>query len=366
MKNGLTKEHSKMLYGLAIVLMVVHHLFSMPSRMHCEINSLVGINVLEKIGWFCKICVAIYAFISGYAIYQKCHIKEGEAISFFNRLGNYCSNVTKQIWSFIKRYWIVFAIFITVGFATGKLSFEWKTFGKSLLGFDNSYNSEWWYVKFYIVMVAISPIICICCDCLKKWVGKKYETFTLIIIGVLALALSIGLNRFLKLNQSYCLIFFIGYMVAAFNIFEPFSILEKKKILHIILCCVVLAGLIVLRVLLTKSPAQSNLDILLITPFIYCVSYLFERVKPIFISLKWLGKYSIYIWLTHTFYCFYYFQKMVTFSGIAIVFFIFTFALSLATAIILNYIEIAINMLIKIVRDKLCKNKKVKKKEIIE
>lgn len=36
MEEGLTKEHSKILYGLAIIMMLYHHLFCIPSRLNCD------------------------------------------------------------------------------------------------------------------------------------------------------------------------------------------------------------------------------------------------------------------------------------------------------------------------------------------
>lgn len=63
----MTKNHTKMLYGLAILLMLYHHLFC-AGRLDTEYLSVLGPVLEEKLDWFCKICVAIYAFISGYGL----------------------------------------------------------------------------------------------------------------------------------------------------------------------------------------------------------------------------------------------------------------------------------------------------------
>lgn len=72
-------------------------------------------------------------------------------------------------------------------------------------------------------------------------------------------------------------------------------------------------------------------------------------IKPLFSFLSYLGKYSVYMWLTHTFYCYYYFQKIVTFSGVASIMFVMTMLLSYLTAFLLSYVEKGINALIQIV-----------------
>lgn len=55
MENGLTKEHSAALHGLAIILMIYHHLFCIPSRLGCEYFSAIdwfwGVQRNEPLGF---------------------------------------------------------------------------------------------------------------------------------------------------------------------------------------------------------------------------------------------------------------------------------------------------------------------------
>lgn len=41
MDNGLTKAHTKSLYGLAILLMLYHHLFGFPERINDSYFSII-------------------------------------------------------------------------------------------------------------------------------------------------------------------------------------------------------------------------------------------------------------------------------------------------------------------------------------
>lgn len=64
-----TKANSVEMYGIAILLMVFHHLF----------KSYIGPSAIQTIAYFGKICVAIFAFISGYGlsvISEKFSLKE--------------------------------------------------------------------------------------------------------------------------------------------------------------------------------------------------------------------------------------------------------------------------------------------------
>lgn len=71
----LTKDKSDILKGIAAILMLAHHLFGFPGWV-IEANSYTGIintnlRAEEIIGSFGNICVGMFAFLSGYAIYMK-------------------------------------------------------------------------------------------------------------------------------------------------------------------------------------------------------------------------------------------------------------------------------------------------------
>ena len=76
LRINITKKNSKMLYGLAILMMVYHHLFCVTGRIGgCifTIDYLLKTNGIGiKISWFCKICVALFALISGYGSASTC------------------------------------------------------------------------------------------------------------------------------------------------------------------------------------------------------------------------------------------------------------------------------------------------------
>ncbi|MDD2970141.1 MAG: hypothetical protein PHT21_11320 [Lachnospiraceae bacterium] len=146
------KSKSKMIYGVAILLMLFHHLFLNLSIYDKTIFSLVdelfGWGTLSRIAWQGKICVALYAFISGYGIQtilQSVYVKtNGEMLPYF---GNAYKRIFKMIIKFIIRYWIVVWLFLPIGFAMHVIRFDWKDAALTLIGISKRYNVEWWYVK---------------------------------------------------------------------------------------------------------------------------------------------------------------------------------------------------------------------------
>ena len=73
MKNGLKKEDSLLIYGIAILFMIYHHLFSIPGKLgnadyFSILNILLGEMTEQRLAWLFRLCVPFYSFISGYGI----------------------------------------------------------------------------------------------------------------------------------------------------------------------------------------------------------------------------------------------------------------------------------------------------------
>ena len=73
MKDGLKKEDSLLIYGISIFIMIYHHLFAIPEKIggtdyFSILNTLFGGITEQRLAWLFRLCVAFYAFISGYGI----------------------------------------------------------------------------------------------------------------------------------------------------------------------------------------------------------------------------------------------------------------------------------------------------------
>lgn len=147
----LTKEDTQKAKGVAILGMVMLHLF-------CRLGDLpytpwiwIGeIPLIYYWGLFGDMCIPIYCFCSGYAhylLYEK-H-KEGYKRSIANKLLRFLGN-----------YWIVVALFSAIGLLAGKGStmpgsiFE---FLGNVFLYRISYNGAWWFVVTYVFLSLLSP-----------------------------------------------------------------------------------------------------------------------------------------------------------------------------------------------------------------
>ena len=174
MDNGVAvfdKDKSFGLKGISIILMLFHHLFRLPelfSAFTVSFYPLREMNVVNM-AYTSKICVSIFAFISGYGLY--CSYKR--------------KNETAQRWVFrrylktFSGYWFVWIIaFILCQVIDGRSLriFYADGFYKGIiytalnfLGLDNlfatpSINAVWWYMGAAIVFIALIPIIYNCKD----------------------------------------------------------------------------------------------------------------------------------------------------------------------------------------------------------
>lgn len=137
-KSYITPEDSLCIYGIAILMMVWHHFFGFPERFHGQLHYIGG-NVEYTIelyfGYFCRLCIAMYAFISGYGMMAKSMQKH---LTFLQDI----KQAIKQIINFFIRYWMVLIVFILIGLKIGALRFDVIEFVKNFIGQSCSYNAE--------------------------------------------------------------------------------------------------------------------------------------------------------------------------------------------------------------------------------
>lgn len=142
----MSKLESKMLSGIAIILMIILHV--MAGNTFVRKSFLFSNDTITQFASFGKICVSIYAFLSGCGMWTKYKqfnhnlgIKELFAIIF------------KRIRSFYLEYIPIVAIVAITRLP--KNSFSVIEMLKNAVGISWSYNAAWWYVRYYLIMVIV-------------------------------------------------------------------------------------------------------------------------------------------------------------------------------------------------------------------
>lgn len=171
-----SRNDTKVIKGLAMVLMLYHHLFAFPDRIpfgitYKSIAIYEGYTLSYWIGTFGKICVALFVFLSGYGTYIAAK-KTTESENAF------IANKIKKLY-FV--YWKVCAVFIPIC-----MFFDVKQVTKNaydlignVLGIHISYNLEWWFFPPFILLIILFPVT-------KKMLSSK-DSFWQDAVVILAL-----------------------------------------------------------------------------------------------------------------------------------------------------------------------------------
>ena len=390
MSKGITSKQSVMLQGLAAAMMLYHHLFIRPDMLFVEYSTLLGETREIRLALFCKLCVAIYAFVSGYgmcSVFLRASSEGKEEMRFFTILRQDYTLVLQKLLRFFSIYWFcVLLYFACENLFLGKEK-PLSELLPNLLALSDSFNGSWWYALEYVKILLFLPLLHLLFvfeNDHEERLKKKW--FFLTLFGLLALFLVLALNLFPsweyhfrlfvnRLMPSYLLCAADGFLIARFSLIPSLgklciSLLPRVQgpvqeetfrrsraggpVQEVLPCqsrhlpaLASLAGLLLMflpfliRYLITVDAMQTSLDFLL-TP-VFCLGFLFflgERKIPAQIFF-FIGKHSVYIWLLHLMFLDGFFRDLVMASHTAIGIYLTLLFFSLLCAILLRIVYTA-------------------------
>lgn len=352
MKNGITKQHSAFLYGIAIMFMIYHHLFCIPSRIQFGYLSVLDnvfafspVSVERTLAWFCKICVAIYAFISGYGLCRSLNVDPEQGV--FKSLGYLYLGVLKKIGKVLFKLLIVLAIFIPLLILVNNRQVSFLEFLFNLIGYQSSLSGVYWYVNFYISTMLLYPLVCLVFTRTSK---KKAIQIIVSLTCLSLIVLWMIFGRYYVPDREYFIIFIEGYLVSRFMIFEKISKPLSSND-EVAISIILLVSCFAIRVMCADEAAYHFIDMFIIIPFIYSVCSLVGRLPKLAKGLTFFGKYSTFIWLSHTFFMYDLMPRIITISGNSTVIFIESIVISLVAAILLSLLEKYLLKLFELMRE---------------
>lgn len=288
----LSLTDSSVLKGIAILLMLCHHVFE-PGRVYDDFQLHDGgMHLIGTFAAMCKVCVAIFVFVSGYGLMTK-YGKEGHL--------HLKSFYWKRFVKLLMNYWFVWLIFVPLSvFLLSDKPFGWSyanTFVglKSVLDFlgvldlftgSLPYNPTWWFYGCIIGLYLLFPLL----HKLSKW-----GAVPLMALGVASYFCYTGTHFYsVKL---YVADFVCGMLYATMVSSPGKSAPPRTPLLRRIVCLMLLA-LIFIERLWTAEPLL--FDALIVTFGVYTYQQ-FREIKFLKRVFAFLGKYSMDMFLTHTF-----------------------------------------------------------------
>lgn len=324
MKSEFSRTDTKAIKGVAVVLMLFHHIAGFPERFPLDFlgfQSLWGAffenGYLQNFASSAKICVSLFFFLGGYG-------------HFIRRKSSKLS-VTSEIFRLYCAYWKVFIIFVPIGilfFANGEAELNSfcirYLFGSrkpmitavisDFIGWTSNLNGEWWFFRSYIFVLILGYLFCELTDKNNSFWKDIFAVFVLDIL-ITSIFPSIAKTEAfssLERNVYYQAFFMInGYSTAYFAgiVFAKYNgivwIMKKMQAIPRPAAASVLALGVLYWV---RTYIIVNADIICCVFMIPMLAIFFSRCKIIKYIFEFLGKHSTNIWLIHSFYCYYFLE----------------------------------------------------------
>ncbi len=358
-----TREDTRAVKGMAVLMMLFHHLVAFPDRMPPDFEgfqtfwkAFADDGYLRMLASSCKICVSIFYFVGGYGLYKRW-------IADRFHLG-------KVIASMYRNYWKIFAVFVPAAFlffhhmdeALPGIYRRYTVTDRkeilslllaNLLGLTDSINSEWWFFRAYLCALPMGLVFCIA--------DRKNKSFTIdafLVFGIDILVRNVfpGIARtetFSGIGSNFYYAnflgltsvppFFAGIIFAKHNKLEAAkAVLERWRFSGI-------AGLLgCLAVLYVRSYILGEfIEIIHVTLFVIFLSVFLDGIGKCKKLFCIFGKYSTDLWLIHTFFCYYFYQtaKLVYLTRNVWIDFLILTALSMAGAVLTELLWKALALL---------------------
>lgn len=231
-----------------------------------------------------KICVSVFAFLTGYFYCYNAKKTVGYSV--------------KKITDFYIGYITVFLVLLIPAFLLNVYSFSFPSFFLEFFALKRPNMIFCWYVVFYVTVMMLLPFI-------KKPLDKC-PIFVFLLAFVIPTTLSLFTNTFISDNASLIRqildnLFWIpsvmsGFLFARFDLFAKFRefLYTKNRFLNIVIDLVIMFTAMMSR-------RTSVYDFAIAPLFIYGLVDICHQVKhkKIFLPIKIIGKYSMLMWFIH-------------------------------------------------------------------
>lgn len=307
MKNLFTKEHTLITKGVLIIMMLIHYLFTADLvESHQVITLLSNSRMYSYINGYCKMCIAGFAFLTAFGMTHS-------LMETYDYSGNdYFKLVCKRLIKlqstviFVCTLAIIYKRFVMVesirelydngnGFSIIYIIID--MLGLATYFGTPTINVTWWYITYAVLLIVTMPFI---------FMAYKKFRYLLLIVGCLLSTIVLnGGACFSVLLPSVLL----GTAFAYERGFDKICALDKGGFNKFVRICVEIFGIIVSYYLYCDVELIYSYIFAFLIPLIVLefVAYI-PIIKGI---LRFIGKHSKNIFLTHTFVYYYFYTEQI-------------------------------------------------------
>jgi len=356
----LSKDDTKVMKCIAIVCMLMHHLWCFPLRLAGapleNLFTIFGISATIYIGFFGKICVSMFFFFGGYGVYKSYCGKKYDLVGKLKNL--------------YFAYWKVFLIVIPIGFLffanqgaycqeqfiyTRFSNFSAREFISNFIGFTSTYDREWWFLSSYAIALITFPLIRFVID---KF-SARINLFLMLIVSLLVINVFPGIarnpnlgvlaNNFIYLKffcqiAPYATCFWMGAVVARNGLFDRLNdAMKAHNLLNPAFDVLTWVAIIFLR----QSELGDVFDIFYIPMLTVTGLDLINRIKLVRKGFILVGRQSTNMWLTHTVFIYYIgvLSKVITAPRYAILSLLLLILVTFVSSYIINYFWMGVGLI---------------------
>ena len=320
--NRLSINDTNVLKGVALLLLLCHHLFYVQNGLYNDIHIINSIYLVQEIGIFCKLCVVMFVFLSGYGLMAQAEMNGGIVKVkdwYFRRFKKLFLN-----------YWLIWLVFVPISYFCFNLTFEKAYFQDvelqlvlDVLGIHElfyygkiyCYNPTWWFYSCIIVLYLLFPLM-------YKMV--KRDALSLVLFSLFVSFLPVSFVGVTKFN---IVAFALGMWMA-----KEKSAPSRQ--------CLWIELLLILLFAVERNTNSYPLMIDCVLALL--IVELYQTIKwPKIIKnvMSFLGKHSMNIFLFNTFIFLFWFQDIVYASRNPILIFLTFLAICLPISIALEWIK---------------------------
>lgn len=295
----LSINDTNVLKGIALLLLLCHHCFY-PGEPYDDII-LFGHPVVQNIGEFSKLCVAIFVFLSGYGLTIQTMAKGG--------IGNVLAFYRRRYVKLMINYWLIWLIFVPIGVFFFHRTFPlvygehyifrafWDFLGLYLVVFGQyGYNATWWFYSCIIVLYLFYPLI---------W---RLRDFWFVLIPF-AYVFPVITQFVPFIDHSLCQEYFLSF-VCGMSLAYLDPKIKDVKLGGAILLTLVFFFVCIYR-FYAIQPSRWDAAVVILGITLYCTIQIPTRLLK---GLSFFGKHSFNIFLFHSFILGYYLHDYIYWS----------------------------------------------------
>lgn len=292
--GGYSKEESSIIAGMAIFMMFFFHFFAYPDLQptaNCYYAPIkhLGIPIEEIFAPLGQMCVAIFAFNTGFAI---CKFSN----SYIDP-----KKILNRVLKFLTAYWLVCILFLLYGIIGNKELPDTRTLIFNLLGFELSARATYinvchaWYVSYYVILLVISPLLVLLLSRTNKYIDLLILISSILFVPQLP---KWFLNTMWPLTSTIS-----GYLVCKYDVFSycKSMLKNRNKFFTCVMALTFLISCLLSRHFFRSYNAWFRLDgiysFLFILSILLLIDFFPIKLKN---ALSYIGGLAMFLWFIHS------------------------------------------------------------------